>query len=148
MRLAVLAILVLAAGACGSSSGSGAIVTTPTAGGSVTTTVTLSGTTRQTSINGCAGDSHDLVMSEGDVSVTLLETTDPAGALAVQICPSPTDNGVCSIKQQRINVGQKLTGVRVGASNQLVKLLPFACVFSNTFDPTPITYKVSVTYQQ
>jgi hypothetical protein len=38
--------------------------------------------------------------------------------------------------------------VRVGASNQLVKLLPFACVFSNTFDPTPITYKVSVTYQQ
>ena len=139
---------IVALAACGST-GAGptsAIPTTPVTQGPVT--VSLSGTTRQTSVNGCSGDSHSVTMSEGDVQVTLVETSDPAGALSVQVCAGTVDTGICSIKQQRTNVGQTLAGVRVGAAGQLLKMLPFACVFATTFDPTPITYKVSLTYQQ
>lgn len=149
-RIAVLSLALLAA-ACGSSASGGSATGTPTAPSSVTTTVSLTGTTRQTTaggFNGCSGDTHNLTVQEGDVAITLVATSDPAAALSVQFCQGPTDTGVCSIKQQRINVGQRLTGVRTGTSNQVVKMLPFACVFGGAFDTTPITYTVSVTYQQ
>lgn len=150
-RLVSALAVFIAASACGSSGGSGAVTGAPTAPSSVTTTVSLSGTTRQTSaggFNGCSGDTHSLTVQEGDVAITLVSTSDPAAALSVQICQGPSDTGVCSIKQQRINVGQRLSGVRTGTSNQVVKMLPFACVFGGAFDATPITYTVSVTYQQ
>ena len=150
MPRAVVLLSVLLAAACGSSGGGGSATGTPTAPSSVTTTVSLSGTTRQTSaggFTGCSGDSHNLTVQDGDVAITLVSTSDPAGALSVQICQSGSDS-VCSVKQQRINVGQRLTGVRTGSSNQIVKMLPFACVFGGAFDATPITYTVSVTYQQ
>ena len=146
----VWCVVLVSAAACGSSGGSTlAPNVVPAATGPVT--VTLSGTTRQTmvgSATGCSGDSHTLTMADGAVSITLLETSDPAAALSVQICQGPADVGICSISQRRINVAQTVTGTRTGASNQVVKMLPFACVFGSTFDPAPITYKVSVTYQQ
>lgn len=154
MTRAAICLCVLAAAACGSSGGPGAMTGTPTApttpSSSVTTTAALTGTTRQTStggFNGCTGDSHTLTVQDGEVAITLVATSDPAGALSVQICQSGSDS-ICSIKQQRINVGQRLTGVRTGTSSQIVKMLPFACVFGGAFDATPITYSVSVTYQQ
>lgn len=146
-RLTILTLAVCAI-ACGSSGGSGATVTTPTVNPSVTTTSTLSGTTRQMSVHGCSGDSHELTVADGELSITLLETSDAAGALSVQVCQGPNDTGLCTIKQQRINVGQKLSGPRVGSATQIVKMLPFTCVFTDSLDTTPVTYKVSVTYQK
>ena len=147
MKRALIFLVALAA-ACGSSGGPGAVTGTPTAPSSVTTTAALTGTTRQTSVNGCTGDSHPLTVADGSFAITLLETTDTAAALSVQVCPASGDNGVCTIKQQRINVGQTLTGSRVGGASQVVKMLPFKCVFTSELDTTPVTYKVTVTYQQ
>lgn len=111
-------------------------------------TVVVSGTTVQTGINGCSGDSHSVTVAEGDLAVTLNDTSDPAGALSVQLCQGANDTGTCSIKQQRIATGQTVTGVRVGSAGQLLKFLPYNCVFGNTFDPTPVTYRATLTYQQ
>ncbi len=102
----------------------------------------------QSSATTCGGDSHSLTIGAGDASVQLIETSDPAGALSVQLCPGSNDSSTCTIKQQRISVGQTLSGTRAGAAAQTLKFLPFQCVFGSGFDPTPITYRVSVTYQQ
>lgn len=147
--LVVLAWCGLTLAACGSSSAPAATPTTPTPPVSLgPVTVSLSGTTQQLSVHGCSGDSHSVTVNDGDVAVRLVATTDPAGALSVQLCQGPNDTGVCSIKQQKILVGQTLTGVRVGAAAQVLKLLPHACVFTETIGPSPITYTVSLTYQQ
>jgi hypothetical protein len=145
MPLAVLMTLLmtlLIVSACGKSSGPS---TSPTPVGP--TTETLSGTTRQTAQGSCSGDSHNFSAVDGDVSVRLLETSDPAGALSVQVCANGIDNRDCTINQQRIVVGQTLSGARKGASFQNLKLLPNNCLAGGPFDPNVgITYRVSLTY--
>lgn len=142
MRLVPLAAL-LAAG-CGGSS------TSPTPpSGSTPTTVTLSGTTRQSAQGSCGGDSHDFTAADGDISVRLIETSDPAGALSLQVCAGGIDNRDCTINQQKISVGQTLTGARKGIASQNLKLLPHNCVFGGPFDPAVgITYRVSLTHMR
>ena len=115
----------------------------------VTTTQSFNGTTRQTGVNSCTSDSHAFTAQDGPVAVLLQETSDPAGALAVQVCAGGVDNNNCSVNVTRIAVGNTVGGTRKGTSNQELKLLPHSCVFGGPFDTTvPITYRVQVTYQR
>jgi hypothetical protein len=142
MKRMLLAMMAAGAAACGGGSNGG----TPLGPG-VLTTDTFSGVTTQTAVNSCGGYSHNIVAREGDISVRLVATSDPNNTLSIQVCGGGTDTaGNCAIPQQRISVGQTLTGARKGVSQQNVKALPFACVFTSTFDPTPMTYTLSVTY--
>jgi hypothetical protein len=138
--LARLVLLALVA-SCGGGGGS------PSAPTPVPTTETFSGTTRQTATT-CTGDSHDFTAAEGSIAVRLIETSDLAGALSVQVCAGGIDNGNCSIKQQKIAVGQTLTGTRIGVPNQNLKLLAHNCVFGGPPIVDPVTYRVSITYQR
>lgn len=137
------ALLVL--GGCGSSGGASTAPPAPT----VTVTVAISGTTRQTAVNSCSGDSHAFTAAAGQISVRLTATSDPNNSLSVQVCSGSADTSSnCAITQQRIAVGETLSGVRVGTAGQTLKFLPFACVFTGTLNTTPITYTASLTYQQ
>lgn len=112
-------------------------------------TVAINGTTQQTAVNSCGGDSHAFNAASGQISVRLNTTSDPNGALSVQVCSGSTDTSSnCAITQKRINVGETLSGQRVGTAGQTLKFLPFACVFTGTLNTTPITYTASLTYQQ
>jgi hypothetical protein len=129
---------------CGGGSGTGP---SPTPQAPVPVTVSFTGTTRQTAQGACGGDSHDFTAAEGNVSVQLVETSDPAGALSVQVCAGGIDNRDCTINQQKVAVGQTLSGTRKGIATQNLKLLPHSCVFGGPFDPAAgITYRVSVTH--
>lgn len=131
--------------ACG---GSGT-APTPAPQASEPVTVPFSGTTRQTAAGSCGGDAHDFAAADGDVTVRLEETSDPARALSVQVCAGGIDNRDCTINQQKIAVGQSLTGARKGIATQNLKLLPHNCVFGGQFDPgAGITYRVSVTHMR
>jgi len=134
-----------ALGALAACGGYGSSTTpTPTA---TPTTQTFSGTTRQTP-TGCTGDSHDVTAAAGEMAVRLLATSDPNGALSVQVCAGGVDNGNCSIRQQRIAVNERITGTRVGAASQNLKLLGHNCVFGGPAVSDPITYQVELTYQR
>ena len=141
-RTAALVASLAALTACGGYGGN--TTPTPTA---TPTTQTFSGTTRQTA-TGCTGDSHDVTAAAGEIAVRLLATSDPAGALSVQVCAGGIDNGNCSIRQQRIAVNERLTGTRIGAANQNLKLLGHSCVFGGPAVSDPITYQVEITYQR
>jgi hypothetical protein len=110
-------------------------------------TDTFSGTTTQVAAGACTGDSHNITTAEGDMSARLIATSDPAGALSVQVCSAGIDDGNCSVRQQRIAIDQVVTGTRRGQAVQNLKLLPHNCVFSGGAPiGTPVTYAVSVTY--
>lgn len=143
-RRAMIVTMMLGAAACG---GSKPGPTTPST--SVLTTDTFSGTTVQTGTNSCSGDSHNITAFEGDISVRLVATSDPNAGLSIQVCPGGIDSGNnCSIAQQRITIGQTLTGARRGVSQQNVKPLPWGCVFGGTATAAPITYTLAVTYMK
>ena len=114
----------------------------------VTTTQVFTGTTTQAATGGCTGDSHNFEAKEGAISVRLVETSDPAGALSVQVCAGGIDNGNCSIRQQKILVNQTLTGSRIGISTQNLKMLGHSCVFGGPPATSPISYRVELTYQR
>ena len=115
----------------------------------VTTTQTFTGMTRQLGVGSCTSDSHDFAAQEGQVSVLLQETSDPAGALAIQVCAGGVDNNNCTINVQRIAVGTTVGGTKKGGASQNLKLLPHSCVFGGAFDPSvAIAYRVQVTYQK
>lgn len=111
-------------------------------------TETVTGSTRQTGPNSCTSDSHDFMAADGEIRVTLLETSDPAGALAVQVCAGGIDNNNCTINVARIAVGQTLTGTRRGTVNQNLKFLAHNCVFGGPLLSDPMTYRATVTYQR
>jgi len=143
MRRLALTALTLAITACGGGGSPGTPSAQP-----VRTTETFSGTTTQSGVNACGGDTHNVTAQDGEIAVRLAATSDPNNALSIQVCAGGIDASNCSIAQQRISVGQTLTGVRRGIAQQNVKPLPFACVFSNTFSPTPVTYTIEVTYMK
>ena len=138
---AVLALsgLALAFG-CGGEGG-----TRPTAP-PVQVTESYSGTTTQSGPGSCGGDSHNVAAAAGEVAVRLVATSDPAGALSVQVCAGGIDNRDCTINQQKIAVGQTLSGPRKGDASQNLKLLPHNCVFGGPVTATPVTYTVALTY--
>jgi len=111
-------------------------------------TETVTGSTRQTGPNSCTSDSHDFMAADGEIRVTLLETSDPAGALAVQICAGGIDNNNCTINVTRITAGQTLTSSRRGTANQNLKFLAHNCVFGGPVLSQAMTYRASVTYQR
>lgn len=136
-------LLVCAALGCG-----GGSATAPTPAPTSPVTDTFSGKTWWTG-SGCTGDSHDFTAAAGEIKVRLLETSDPAGALSVQVCAGGNDTaGNCAIRQQKIAVGQTLSGTRVGVAGQNLKLLGHNCVFGGALTTDPITYRVEVTYQR
>ncbi len=144
-RLAVIAFVPLVAlGGCGD----GYTEPTPTPAPTVTVTKTFTGSTTQTSASSCGGDSHNFTAAGGAMSVTLVATSDPAAALSIQVCANGIDNRNCSINQQRITVGQTLSGTRIGDATQNLKALPNNCVFGGPLDTTPRTYTFSLTHQQ
>ena len=140
-RLGGFLVIASISGGCGSSTSG------PTPAQTTPFTQTFSGTTRTTT-NTCTGDSHDFPPAAGDIAVKLVETSDPAGALSVQVCAGGIDNGNCSIKQQKINVGQTITGARVGGSPQNLKFLGHNCVFGGPVITDLISYRADVTYQR
>jgi hypothetical protein len=138
--IAVLPVAFLCA--CGGGSSAPATTSPP-----VTTTETFSGTTTQSGAGSCGGDSHNFSARDGAISARLVQTSDPAQALSIQICANGIDNRNCSINQQKITVGQTLNGARIGDATQNLKMLPHSCVFGGTIVPS-VTYTVSVTYQK
>jgi hypothetical protein len=145
-RRFLIATALLAAG-CGGSSSAPSAGQPPQQPRPVSTTETFSGTTVQSGPGACGGDSHNFTAQDGTITVNLVATSDPANALSVQVCPGGIDTGGnCTIAQQRISVGQTLSGVRRGVAQQNLKLLPFGCVFGGTPAGTPVTYTVGVTY--
>jgi hypothetical protein len=134
--------LLCVASACGGSSSNPPATAPP-----VTTTDTFSGTTTQSGPGSCGGDSHNISAREGAISARLIQTGDPAQALSLQICANGIDNRNCSINQQRIMVGETLTGTRIGDSTQNVKLLANSCLSGGPITPT-VTYTVAVTYKR
>jgi hypothetical protein len=52
--------------------------------------MSVNGTTRQTSVNGCEGDTHMFTASDGEIRITLTATSDSNQALSVQVCGSLT----------------------------------------------------------
>ena len=137
-----LALGVAACGGSGSPSGPGQSQPQP-----VLTTEAYSGSTVQSGPGSCSGDSHNFTAQDGEISVRLVATSDPANALSVQVCPGGIDLGNnCSIAQQKINVGQTLTGARRGVAQQNLKLLPHNCVFGGAPLGAAVTYSVSLTY--
>lgn len=139
--------IVVSAVAIGCGGGTSPTATTPVATEPTgPTTVEFTGSTRQTSPTGCSGDTHAITVASGAVTVTLTETSDPAAAMSLQVCANGIDSGTCTISQQKIARGQTLSGERLGAASQQIKLLPYACVFSGTFSTTPVTYKITVGY--
>jgi hypothetical protein len=142
-HLIAVAAAAIVTGGCGGSSPSQP--NTPAAT-RVQVTETFTGSTVQPAPNSCTGDTHNLSTAEGDVSVRLVSTSDPAGALSVQLCSGGIDNGNCTIRQQKITVNQTITGSRIGETTQNLKFLPHNCVFGGAPLGTAVTYSASVTY--
>ena len=141
--LGAAALLALAS-ACG---GGNSDPQTPPTAPPVTVTENFSGTTTQSAPGSCGGDSHNITAREGSISARLVQTSDPAQALSLQICANGIDNRNCSINQQRISVGETLNGSRIGDATQNIKLLPNSCVSGGPITPS-VTYTVAVTYQK
>lgn len=143
-RSLVLVSALVSAVACGGSSSpntpSGPAAPTPT-------TQTFSGTTVRAANGGCTGDTHEFTAAEGNITVQLVSTSDSNQALSVQICGGANDSGTnCAVRQQKILVGQTLSGARQGPANQVLKFLGHNCVFGGPAVTDPITYTAVVTY--
>ena len=141
MKQASLICLMMAVCACGGDTPVAPVNPMP-----VQVTESYSGSTVQTGVNSCTGDSHNITAAEGEISARLVATSDPAGALSIQICAGGIDDGNCSVRQQKIAVGQTVAGQRRGQSTQNLKLLPHNCVFGGLPLGMPVTYTVSLTY--
>lgn len=137
----------VAAAACGSSSRGnppGSPAPTPTQA-----TQTFSGTTVRTPNGSCSGDVHTFTAVEGEITVRLAATSDANNALSVQVCGGPNDVGTnCAVRQQKITVGQTLSGTRQGPADQILKFLGHNCVFGGPAVTDPITYTAVVTYMR
>ena len=112
-------------------------------------TQAVSGTTIRAPNGGCSGDVHEFTAVEGEITVRLTATSDSNNALSVQVCGGPNDVGTnCAIRQQKITVGQTLSGTRQGPANQILKFLGHNCVFGGPAVTDPITYSAVVTYMR
>lgn len=144
--LSCLFMLAAAAG-CGSSSSRnppGSPAPTPTQA-----TQTFSGTTLRTPNGSCSGDVHTFTAVEGEITVRLTATSDANNALSVQVCGGPNDVGTnCAVRQQKITVGQTLSGTRQGPADQTLKFLGHNCVFGGPAVTDAITYTAVVTYMR
>lgn len=116
--------------------------------GTVTETLTLTGTTRAFAAGACQGDNHSFTAAEGAISVTLTRTT-PAESLTVQICPlMAAGSDACTFSRQRIDVGQTLRAARRGGAEQSLSLLPLTCGTNAPPSPEPISYTAMLTFQR
>ena len=142
-RTSMAAGLALLVASCG---GGSSPAQPPPSSNPVQVTETFTGSTIQTGTNSCTGDSHNITAAEGEMSVRLTSTSDPAGALSVQVCGGGVDTGNCSIQQQKITVNQTITGTRRGVAQQNLKFLPHSCVFGGPPAGAAVTYSATLTY--
>lgn len=142
MKRALLPLLFLTV-SCGGGSGGGgnpiapAVLTVETHGGSIAV-----------STSGCNSGSHNFVAREGSISVRLDASNAASQLVSVQICPGSDIPSLCTVTQQRIAVGQTLSGARNGGTNQTLKFLRQDCVVGSTQAPGPITYAATLTYMK
>lgn len=136
LRLASLLLL----SACGGGSSSPTPVPSPTPLG-IDETVTFNGAANPT----CQGGGHDFVAQEGQVSVTLVQTTGGVG-LYGQACAGGIDSN-CTIPQTRMAVGETLAGARKGQAAHSVKMLTLNCGTGER-PPAPVEYTIRVTYRR
>lgn len=143
-RLGLTALLVLGA-ACG-----GGSPARPSGGGTIAPqTFTFTGSARALAAGSCTGDGHDFDAPEGQISITLAQTT-PAEAMTVQICPSGNtySQDECTLTRRRIDIGQTLTAARRGQASrpqaQNLSMLPLTCGTNAPPSPAPIAYTVTV----
>lgn len=134
--------LCLALAACGGGGGGGGTPTAPTPPSAQNLVVT--GTTRAVSATGCASDNHAFLAADGEISVTLQQTTGGI-ALATQVCAGNDDNN-CSINTTRIAVGETVRGTRRGGEQQNMKFLTLNCGGNEPPPPTPIEYRATIQY--
>jgi len=112
-----------------------------------TQTLAFSGTARATGPTSCAGGSHAFAAGSGTVTVRLDQSTGNT-ALVVQVCAGAVDNNNCTINQRRLEVGQSVSGMRVGTANQVLAVNPLNCGGGGPAPSEPIAYSVTVMYQQ
>ena len=93
----------------------------------------------------CQGGGHEFVAQEGQVSVTLVQTTGGVG-LYGQACADGIDTN-CTIPQTRMEVGQTLSGARKGNARHSVKMLTLNCGTAPP-PPGPVDYTIRVTYRR
>lgn len=140
MRHLCAALALVAAASCGGGGGGG----TPTAP-PVSTTDTYGGSIAS-STAGCNSGSHNFVAAEGTISVRLDATNAAGQVVSVQICAGTDAAGQCTVPQQRLNVGQTLSGTRVGGSAQTLKFLRQDCVSGSQQSAAAVTYAATLTY--
>jgi hypothetical protein len=115
--------------------------------GPTTDSRTFTGTTMATSPTSCSGDSHTFAAGDGQVTVTLLTSTDNAN-LVLQVCAGGIDNNDCTINQTRVFVGQVVSAPRKGSSSQTLVLQPINCGPGGGPPPSnPISYTANVVFQ-
>lgn len=136
--LLLLSTLPLTAGCGGSPSSPGIMGPQPAS-------YTFGGTTRATGPGSCTGDSHPFEAPEGQIAITLVQTT-PAESLTVQVCPNSTTYAQtdCTVTRRVINVGQTIAEPRRGGSAQSLSLLPLTCGTNAPPSPHPIAYTAMV----
>jgi hypothetical protein len=93
----------------------------------------------------CQLGGHDFDAAEGEVTLTLVETTGGVG-LYGQVCASGVDTA-CTISQTAMAVGQTLVGQRRGTARQNVKMLTLNCG-TGSVPPAPVAYTIRVTYRR
>jgi hypothetical protein len=130
-------VVVLGTVACGG--GSSGDVTAPPTPAPQARTETFTGAANPS----CQGGGHSFDTAEGDITLTLVETTGGVG-LYGQVCAGGIDSN-CTIAQTRMEVGQTLSGARRGIANQNVKMLTLNCGSGPT-PPAPVNYTIRLTY--
>lgn len=126
--------------ACGGGSSGG-----PTTAPAVLTVETHTGSIAPSTL-GCNSGDHTFTAREGTISVRLDATSAADQSVSAQICAGADVAGQCTISQQRLTVGQTLSGTRVGAAGQTLKLLRQDCVSSAQQASAPVTYSTTLTY--
>lgn len=95
---------------------------------------------------GCNSGDHVFTAREGTITLRLDATNAAGQVISAQICAGADVAGQCTIAQQRLNLGQTLSGTRIGGASQTLKLLRQDCVSGGGQSATPVTYSVTLTY--
>jgi hypothetical protein len=126
--------------ACG---GSGGSPNGPT-GQTGPQTETFTGTAQISATGVCSNDGHAFNTREGNLSITLVQSSNNE-QVAVQVChPTATDHATqCTVPPfHRIAVGMTLGGTVKGGAAQVLTVYPGACGTGGTPAAASVTYTI------
>lgn len=136
----------LACSACGG--GGGGAPSSPDAPTGGTATTTFTGTSRYSETGSCSSPSrHDLSAGEGEVAVTLTQSS--ASGVRLQVChpTAANHNTDCTIPPfATLALGATTSAPLRGGRSQTVTVYPDACGRPGTFPSAEVSYTVTVTY--